>query len=110
MIGLDQIEVIKPRTNPEMYEPKYRCTLCCVTAEIDPIYQHLVGAKHRTKYDILVHTFPDSEEEISARKFPIPTDSMLETLIQSDSEYESVMPQTQLEKEKQQQNSRKGNT
>ena len=27
-----------------------RCTLCCVTAEIDPIYQHLVGAKHRTKY------------------------------------------------------------
>ena len=50
MIGLDQIEVIKPRTNPEMYEPKYRCTLCCVTAEIDPIYQHLVGAKHRTKY------------------------------------------------------------
>ena len=30
-----------------MYEPKYRCTLCCVTAEIDPIYQHLVGAKHR---------------------------------------------------------------
>ena len=79
--------------------PTYRCTLCCVTAEIDPIYQHLVGAKHRTKYDILVHTFPDSEEEISARKFPIPTDSMLETLIQSDSEYESVMPQTQLEKE-----------
>ena len=48
----------------------------CVTAEIDPIYQHLVGAKHRTKYDILVHTFPDSEEEISARKFPIPTDSI----------------------------------
>ena len=43
----------------------------------------------------------DSEEEISARKFPIPTDSLLETLIQSDSEYESVMPQTQLEKEKQ---------
>ena len=76
VIGLDQIEVIKPRTNPEMYEPKYRCTLCCVTAEIDPIYQHLVGAKHRTKYDILVHTFPDSEEEISARKFPIPTDSI----------------------------------
>ena len=37
MIGLDQIEVIKPRTNPEMYEPKYRCTLCCVTAEIDGI-------------------------------------------------------------------------
>ena len=32
VIGLDQIEVIKPRTNPEMYEPKYRCTLCCVTA------------------------------------------------------------------------------
>ena len=28
----------------------------------------------------------------------------------TDSEYESVMPQTQLEKEKQQQNSRKGNT
>ena len=59
-----QIEVIKPRTNPEMYEPKYRCTLCCVTAEIDPIYQHLVGAKHRTKYikNILgqpVHTFKD---------------------------------------------------
>ena len=24
VIGLDQIEVIKPRTNPEMYEPKYR--------------------------------------------------------------------------------------
>ena len=23
VIGLDQIEVIKPRTNPEMYEPKY---------------------------------------------------------------------------------------
>ena len=41
MIGLDQIEVIKPRTNPEMYEPKYRCTLCCVTAEIDPIYQQI---------------------------------------------------------------------
>ena len=77
MIGLDQIEVIKPRTNPEMYEPKYRCTLCCVTAEIDPIYQHLVGAKHRTKYiknilgqpeqlgreepsrNIKVHTFQD---------------------------------------------------
>ena len=44
--------------------------------KIDPIYQHLVGAKHRTKYDILVHTFPNSEEEISARKFPIPTDSI----------------------------------
>ena len=41
MIGLDQIEVIKPRTNPEMYEPKYRFTLCCVTAEIDPIYQQI---------------------------------------------------------------------
>ena len=22
-------------------EPKYRCTLCCVTAEIDPIYQQI---------------------------------------------------------------------
>ena len=41
VIGLDQIEVIKPRTNPEMYEPKYRFTLCCVTAEIDPIYQQI---------------------------------------------------------------------
>ena len=50
----------------------FRAMFGCVTAEIDPIYQHLVGARHRTKYDILVHTFPDSEEEISARKFPIP--------------------------------------
>ena len=50
VIGLDQIQVIKPRTNPDLYEPKYRCTLCTVTAEIDPIYQHLVGARHRTKY------------------------------------------------------------
>ena len=32
------------------------------------------------------------------------------SLFPIDSEYESVMPQTQLEKEKQQQNSRKGNT
>ena len=24
-----------------MYEPKYRFTLCCVTAEIDPIYQQI---------------------------------------------------------------------
>ena len=71
----------------------------------------------------------DSEEEISARKFPIPTlgqpvhtkedikwyaeendnkNPKQMRIIQSDSEYESVMPQTQLEKEKQQQNSRKG--
>ena len=39
--------------------PKYRCTLCCVTAEIDPIYQHLVGAKHRND------SLADSKEEIS---------------------------------------------
>ena len=33
--------------------------------------------KEKQQYnDILVHTFPDSEEEISARKFPIPTDSI----------------------------------
>ena len=34
VIGLDQIEVIKPRTNPEMYEP-----LCCVTALLDQVVQ-----------------------------------------------------------------------
>ena len=40
-----------------------RCTLCCVTAEIDPIYQHLVGAKHRTKYikNILGQPVPTKE-------------------------------------------------
>ena len=32
--------------------------------KIDPIYQHLVGAKHRTKYDILVHTFQDEMQHI----------------------------------------------
>lgn len=110
VIGLDQIEVIKPRTNPEMYEPKYRCTLCCVTAEIDPIYQHLVGAKHRTKYikNILgqpVHTKEDIKWYAEENDNKNPKQMRI---IQSDSEYESVMPQTQLEKEKQQQNSRKG--
>ena len=42
----------------------FRAMFGCVTAEIDPIYQHLVGAKHCTKYDILVHTFQDEMQHI----------------------------------------------
>ena len=83
-----------------------RCTLCCVTAEIDPIYQHLVGAKHRTKYikNILgqpVHTKDDIKWYAEENDNKNPKQMRI---IQSDSEYESVMPQTQLEKEKQQYN------
>ena len=37
----------------------FRAMFGCVTAEIDPIYQHLVGAKHRND------SLADSEEEIS---------------------------------------------
>ena len=112
VIGLDQIEVIKPRTNPEMYEPKYRCTLCCVTAEIDPIYQHLVGARHRTKYIKTIlgeHVVTKEDIKWYAEQNDNKNPKQMQ-IIQSDSAYESVMPQTQLEKEKQQQNSRKGNS
>ena len=38
------------RDSLEWVKTLEKSTLCCVTAEIDPIYQHLVGAKHRTKY------------------------------------------------------------
>ena len=109
VIGLDQIQVIKPRTNPENYEPKYRCVLCTVTAEIDPIYQHLVGARHRTKYiKVVLGQHVDTKEDIKwfAKEHDNKDPKRME-IIQSDQEYESVMPQTQLEKEKQ--NSRKGN-
>ena len=137
-----------------MYEPKYRCTLCCVTAEIDPIYQHLVGAKHRTKYikNILgqpVHTketnftriisssktklflffqgvakrsqiclarnqitfgkthlvgakhrtFDNSLIVSGVSLYYLFESFVVVSLFPIDSEYESVMPQTQLEKE-----------
>ena len=71
--------------------------------KIDPIYQHLVGAKHRTKYikNILgqpVHTKEDIKWYAEENDNKNPKQMRI---IQSDSEYESVMPQTQLEKEKQ---------
>ena len=69
--------------------PKYRCTLCCVTAEIDPIYQHLVGAKHRTKYikNILgqpVHTKEDIKWYAEENDNKNPKQMRI---IQSDSEF-----------------------
>ena len=68
------------------------------------------ATKHRTKYikNILgqpVHTKDDIKWYAEENDNKNPKQMRI---IQSDSEYESVMPQTQLEKEKQQQNSRKG--
>ena len=103
VIGLNQIEIIKPRTNPGNYEPKYRCKLCVVTTEIDPIYQHLIGRKHRKNYikSILGKHMNNLEEDIKyyAKKYD-DKDPKQMYLIESDSEYESVMPSAQVEKEK----------
>ena len=104
VIGLDQIIVIKPRSNfGKSYEPKYRCELCDVTAEIDPIYQHLVGHRHRKAYleEILGKKGIDLKEDSKryARKWDDKNPKQLR-YIESNSQYEAVMPSTQVDKER----------
>ena len=45
VIGVRYLEEIRKENNPEGYEPKYRCTLCAVTCEVDPMYQHVSYSK-----------------------------------------------------------------
>ena len=45
VIGVRYLEEIRKENNPEGYEPKYRCTLCAVTCEVDPMYQHVSFSK-----------------------------------------------------------------
>ena len=104
VIGLDQITVIRPRPNfGKSYEPKYRCVLCTVTAEIDPIYQHLVGYRHRSKYleEILKKRADLNKEDVKryASRYDDKNPRQMR-YIESNSEYEAVMPSTQVEKEK----------
>ena len=85
------------------YEPKYRCELCDVTAEIDPIYQHLVGHRHRKAYleEILGKKGIDLKEDSKryARKWDDKNPKQLR-YIESNSQYEAVMPSTQVDKER----------
>ena len=105
VIGLDQIIVIKPRPNfGRSYEPKYRCVLCDVTAEIDPIYQHLVGHRHRSTFlEILLKKPVDSMTKEAIKRFAEKWDDKNPKqmrYIESNSRYEAVMPSTQVDKER----------
>ena len=41
VIGVKYLEEIRKENNVEGFEPKYRCTLCNMTCEVDPMYQHV---------------------------------------------------------------------
>ena len=50
VIGISMVDEVVKSTDTRSAEPRYICTLCGVNSEVDPMYQHLIGQKHRKNY------------------------------------------------------------
>ena len=50
VIGLSMVDEVLKSTDTKSAEPRYICNLCGVNSEVDPMYQHLIGQKHRKNY------------------------------------------------------------
>ena len=100
VIGLQMIEEVVRASSMENFEPRYRCTLCLVTSEVDPMYQHIIGQKHQKKYlTTVLRKNCETKEDVKyyAQEVDRKERRNSNTIykIVDDAEYAKLMPVTQ---------------
>ena len=101
VIGLTMVDEVMKSTDTKSAEPRYICNLCGVNSEVDPMYQHLIGQKHRKNYIVKeLKRKASSKEEILYLAKKIADDERRNrrgewniNRVVSDRKYAQLMPQ-----------------
>ena len=101
VIGVSMVDEVVKSTDTRSAEPRYICNLCGVNSEVDPMYQHLIGQKHRKNYIVKeLKRKATSKEEILFLAKTIAEDERRNrrgewkiNRVVSDRQYAKLMPQ-----------------